>query len=568
MEKISVEALKVGKSFIIEGHELSDEGFFALNTQHDGAVKRVKICEAIFIENVIKELDSGEYYIILVSKVNGEYIGKMFRMDVLMPQNLLKLIRYGISIPTKFEHMISRYLLRLKEEIEPINVFSNVGWHKDDKSNLEFRLESLISDDSSKIAMLDKQNLKFNVTCNGTLENWIDICKKEVIGNVQLETALCFGFSAPIVGYLYRTTGYHDTLLIHLVGNSTTGKTTAGNLAVCAFGKPDSKEQGLSRTWNGTPNAIIRSLGGNFGIPLVLDEFSMVRNRSMNSEVYTIVEGQDKARLSPDTIEPIDRPRWATTVISTGEQSIFSKTSNNAGLRVRLLQFDGVKWTKSAKNADNIKSVISENYGHAGVEFAKYIFAKGTNIIDEKVKYWNNQCMTKIPDSNFKDRIAKKYAIIMTGGDIANEALDLGMDLDKVLDFLVDNENDNMLDRDLAEKAFNDISEVVIQNMSKFIIKGINFSPKDCWGKIDTNGGYYKVVFLKNILEKQLIRLGYEDARVVIREWKQKGYLITEKDKTTKRLVVDSNKRQNVYELKIPMNELRDYIPKPSFLNS
>ena len=142
------------------------------------------------------------------------------------------------------------------------------------------------------------------------------------------------------------------------------------------------------------------------------------------------------------------------------------------------------------------------------------------------------------------------------------------MDLDKVLDFLVDNENDNMLDRDLAEKAFSDVIELTIQNMSKFIIKGINFSPKDCWGKIDTSGGYYKVVFLKNILEKQLIKLGYEDARIVIREWKQKKYLATEKDKTTKRLIVDSSKRQNVYELKIPINELKDYIPKPSFLNS
>lgn len=567
MGKISVEALREGKSFISNGHEVCDEGFFALNAQSDGSVKRIKICEAIFIENVIKELDTGEHYIILVSKVNGEYIKRMYRMDVLMPQNLLKLMKYGIAIPSKFEHMISRYLLRLKEELEPINVFSNVGWHEDDKSNLEFRLETLISDDLGKTAMIDNQNLKFNVTCGGTLEAWIDMCKKEVIGNIPLETALCFGFSAPIVGYLYRKKGHQDTLLMHLVGNSTTGKTTASNLAVSAFGPPDSNNQGLSRTWNGTTNAIIRSLGGNFGVPLVLDEFSMVRNKSVNSEVYTIVDGQDKARLT-DTIEQRDRPKWATTVISTGEQSIFNKTSNNAGLRVRVLQFDGVRWTNSAQNADNIKSVISENYGHAGVEFVKYIFSKGTYIIDEKMKYWNDKCINKIPNNPFKDRIAYKYAIIMAGGDIANEALDLGMDLDKVLDFLVDNENDNMLDRDLAEKAFNDVIELTIQNMSKFIIKGICFSPKDCWGKINISGGYYKVVFLKNILEKQLTSLGYEDAKVVIREWKQKGYLTTEKDKTTKRLIVDSNKRENVYELKIPMNELKDYIPKPSFLNS
>ena len=143
MGKISVEALREGKSFISNGHEVCDEGFFALNAQSDGSVKRIKICEAIFIENVIKELDTGEHYIILVSKVNGEYIKRMYRMDVLMPQNLLKLMKYGIAIPSKFEHMISRYLLKLKEvfTLETPEEF-NSGLFSGIYSRKAFRLES------------------------------------------------------------------------------------------------------------------------------------------------------------------------------------------------------------------------------------------------------------------------------------------------------------------------------------------------------------------------------------------------------------------------------------------
>ena len=42
----------------------------------------------------------------------------------------------------------------------------------------------------------------------------------------------------------------------------------------------------------------------------------------MSREVYTMTAGEEKARLT-DTITQRRRPKWATTIISTGEQSIF-----------------------------------------------------------------------------------------------------------------------------------------------------------------------------------------------------------------------------------------------------
>ena len=98
----------------------------------------------------------------------------------------------------------------------------------------------------------------------------------EIKGNTALEAMMSIGFSAPIVGYLYRKDKHTDTLIFHMAGKSTTGKTTASKAAISPFGVPDTKGKGLFRTWNGTTNAIINSLGGNFGIPLVFDEFSMV----------------------------------------------------------------------------------------------------------------------------------------------------------------------------------------------------------------------------------------------------------------------------------------------------
>ena len=567
MMQITEQSLRAGKQYEVGCYTIKDSGIY-YPVNKDGNVVLDKVCEVVFIEKTIENIDTNEVIIKLTYKYKNKYKSLILSMDVLKPNKLLELLRFGVSIPPEDEKLLGRYLLKLVQQVGNECIYSNVGWHKDSQGNLQYRLSEAISNQTASVVAVNNPDApNFNLKCSGTVQAWVDMCKEEVIGNTHLEAMLCFGFSAPIVGYLYRTTSYQDTLVIHAVGDSTTGKTTAGKLAVSPFGFPDSRDNGIFRTWNGTTNAIIRSLGGNFGVPLVLDEVSMIRNRNISSELYTIASGEDKARLTND-IEQRDRPKWSTTIISTGEKSIFSKASNNAGLRVRVIQFEGITWTSSATNADNIKAVISQNYGCAGVEFGKYIFSKGINIIDERMEYWYNRCLNEIPDSSFKDRVAYKFAIMMTGGDIANQALQLGINLDKVLEFLIENEKNNIPDRDLAEKAFYDVIETIIANMSKFAIRGISLFPKDYWGKIETTSQCYKVVFLKNKLESELIKLGYEDSKVVIRAWKERGYLLTEKDKTTNRLVVNKNKRETVYVLKVPLDELKSYIPKNSILNS
>lgn len=465
-----------------------------------------------------------------------------------------------MDIPPEDEKLLGRHLLKQLKLVGHEYIYNSVGWHFDSNKNLEFRLNELVTNNLDIKATNNSEDPMFNLSCSGTLEAWTDMFHREIKGNTPLEAMMCIGFSAPIVGYLYSTNKHTDTMIFHIAGKSTSGKTTASKVAISPFGIQDTKDRGLFRTWNGTTNAIINSLGGNFGIPLVFDEFSMIRNMDMSGEIYTIASGEDKARLKK-TIVQRKTAKWATTIISTGEQSIFERANNNGGLRVRAFSFEGVEWTKSAENAENIKNAISENYGHAGVEYIKYIFNQGVKIIDDKWEYWKSRCLEVIPDNPFKHRVADKFAIVMTGGEIANEALGLEFDLEAVLNFLVNNEIESIEDRDIGEKAFTDIIQLINQNVSKFKTKDSGFTPRDCWGKIDSEITFYKVAVIKNVLEKQLRELNYEDVKVVIKEWKEKGYLITEIGKNTNRATVDSKgKRDVVYILKIPREDLREYV--------
>ena len=65
-----------------------------------------------------------------------------------------------------------------------------------------------------------------------------------ILGNPELEFALSSGLSSILLGYIGEDLGLESNI-IHLVGNSTTGKSTALKLAISSFGYPDIKKNGL-----------------------------------------------------------------------------------------------------------------------------------------------------------------------------------------------------------------------------------------------------------------------------------------------------------------------------------
>lgn len=584
MSNITVEKLKQGETFQVEQRkELSDKGLIALNTKEDGSIQRVKICEPIFVDRTFKNLDSGEHFLIIVSKVKGIYEEQKYSREILIPNKLITTVKYGNDIPAESEKIISRYLSNQSITAPHSFVYSKVGWNSDKKGQLEFRLDKSISNYSNYIAINDQDSLRFNVNCKGSIEDWINMYSNEVKGNTALEAIICISFSAVIVGYLNKTEKDVDTLIIHLAGKSTTGKTTATKLALSIFGLPDIRNKGLLRTWNATANSMINSLGGNFGVPMAFDELSMVNQKSITKELYTIASGLEKARLS-DSITQRNQQTWATTIISTGEQSIFEKTNNNAGLRVRAICFEGVEWTKSAENAENIKKTINNNYGNAGVEYVKHIFNQGFQIIDDKFQQWRDKSLEVMPGSEFKDRIANKFSAILTAGDIANEALGLNIDLEAVLNFLSANEAESIKERDFGEKAFLDMIQVIIQNISNFKTSNSYSTPRICWGIIENDFGNYQVIILKNVLQTELRSLNNEDPKIVIREWKKKGYLKSEGDRASIRRQIFSKDEQEkrmqslgvqkvskgkladtVYILKVPKEYLKEYLTVNTF---
>lgn len=245
---ITEQLLQQGRTYGADYKELNYDGVYALNKQDDGTIKRFKICDPLFVQETVENLDTGEHYLIIVNKSKRKFVKKKYPMDILIPQKLIGLLRYGVDIPSEHEKGISRYLLEQQKLVPYKLVYNNIGWNEDENDDLEFRLDRLISNNSSLVAINDTDNLKFNLSCKGSLKKWLEMYQNEIKGHIPLEAMICVSLSAVIVGYLYKTNKDVDTIIIHLAGKSTTGKTTGSKAALSVFGIPDAKKKGLLRT--------------------------------------------------------------------------------------------------------------------------------------------------------------------------------------------------------------------------------------------------------------------------------------------------------------------------------
>jgi putative DNA primase/helicase len=355
----------------------------------------------------------------------------------------------------------------------------------------------------------------------------------EVIGNTNLELALSLGFSAAVVGML-STIKDVDTLIMHICGKSTRGKTTAAQLAVSPFGRPSKTLKGLIKSWNATGNAVVSYLRNNHGVPIVLDEASMSNLKDFTTLIYTFAENREKDRMTKDG-GLREQGDWSTTIISTAEHSIFQKTNANEGLRVRVFEFANTTWTTSGKNADELKRRLLEHYGYAGIAFVQYLQSLGVEEVERRCNQWKVTCEETLSHSDFITRVSEKFGLILATAEMVNESLNLGLDLESMIERLYEVEQEISVERNQSDKAYQFMLEQVIQNYECFLSNDRLFKGNQCWGVIKYETEQIEVSIFKNQFNRLMKEANVSDPKVVLEEWREEKRLKTEPNKFSNR---------------------------------
>ncbi len=225
---------------------------------------------------------------------------------------------------------------------------------------------------------------------SGTLEQWNELVARWCVGNSRLIFAICTAFASVLLRICnVQNFGFH------IVGNSSSGKTTCLKVAASVFG--NSK---FVVSWKATDNAMENIAFRRNDSLLILDEISEISPSKAGDVAYMLANGQGKKRLDKNC-NARETYSWTLIFLSSGEVDLSShmaedsKTSK-AGQKVRLLNIPAkaskdscgifenlMGFQDGAEFSDYLRENTSKYYGIASVEFIKHVLNHQADIKDD-----------------------------------------------------------------------------------------------------------------------------------------------------------------------------------------
>lgn len=526
------------------------------------------------IDLIMRNIDTDQYSSILVFIFRG-VVHKLERNreEYLTRKELIKLVKNGLNVTESNASNVISHLINQEKNATIKCVHTKVGFGiVDDK---------FVFKHSKGLNITSSYNGKLDIEPKGSYEEWYKTILEFVIGNTALEVMLVIGFSSAIVGLLCLISN-NDSLLIHLSGDSTTGKTTASMLPISIWGNPSTKiTNGLASTWNATENAMFTNIIGNNGLAVLFDEVSMNDSLDFTKFIYKFTGNKDKGRLNKESkVDEIGT--WGSTFISNGEFSLLEKSKRNTGAQLRVIDFNNVLWTKDAESSEAIQEAILQNYGHAGVMFVRNLLKSNVDTIYNEILELKDNTIEKMKESGIQDkylnRRASNYNILIYTALKVKEFLSIPLNIDKIWDFLMDNEKHSIDSRDLKKNAFEYFIEQVNINYKKFLRsdtmgatndEDVNNPNYEIMGKIYVlpNKPYNEICIFPNLFKEIMKKGGFEDSKLILKNWKEQKILDCEADRLTrKRNIIQSGGATPVHIIRVDKDKavLDDYEYQPA----
>lgn len=260
----------------------------------------------------------------------------------------------------------------------------------------------------------------------GTLEGWREAIAARAVGNPVLGLALCAAFAGPVLARCNAEGGG-----VHLVGDSSAGKTTAVEVAASVWGGDR-----FRRSWRATANGMEGAAALFNDSPLVLDEISECEPREVGAIVYALGNGAGKQRAQR-TGGARAVARWRCMVLSSGERTIATVMSEvgqrqMAGHAVRMLDvlaartfgaWDTLHGAASGTTlSDELNRAAATHHGHAGALFLERL----TRTDDDLCAALNGikalpEFATPGEPSGQIRRAAGRFALLVLAGELATE---------------------------------------------------------------------------------------------------------------------------------------------------
>lgn len=367
-----------------------------------------------------------------------------------------ELLDMGMPVVAGKEKMLCRYLGVQSQAATQVRATSKLGWLDDDSEGPRMFVlpDQVIGQSETIIYQPDAPNMEYlaaTMHAKGTLDEWRSLVAEPCRGNVVLMFFLLAGLAPPLMRFTDASSGG-----FHLAGGSTTGKTTALQVAVTAWGcgaDPQSGPQHTAiRRWKATGNAIEAIAEMHNHMLLALDEINEVDPRELGGIIYQLAGGQSKGRATLHG--GLRAPRhWQLMYVSSGERSVRdilrqAGQTLQGGQQVRLPEIPAedpytganaiIERTgdlEPAEFAERLKHACARHYGTAGPVFVAWLIqqvaAQGQHAfvgqlrrelkaIEEKLHERLTGVQERLSDEN--RRALRQFAMVALAGAHAHQA--------------------------------------------------------------------------------------------------------------------------------------------------
>jgi putative DNA primase/helicase len=535
-----------------DGYVLSNDGVFKKQKEDS-----IRISGFIWVYANTEDINTGlNGVVVKFIDSKGRERKRAFPKGIFFEQNnslVIILVNEGLSVVPGKEKLLKEYLGSF-ESVTWINSVSSIGWLDIPDGELAYLFPSslgVIGSGKQEEVIYQPEQYSPSVdtiTSKGTLEDWQNNVAALCEGNPFLIASLCVSFAAVLLKHSeLQNAGFH------YYGDSSTGKTTAAQVAAscigCGADPSDTPDKAYIQRWNSTENALEGLLYAHNDAPLILDEIQTYSGKDFGRAIHNITSGRSKSRMTKySSLQQLKA--WRVLLFSTGEISTRQKIEEeskqvHAGMSVRLIDIPvhkGIINDAHDKTSDEfvrlLKSNCSRYYGSAIPHFIKQLTSDYENsfalrgTISAELERVSNQLTPSNVESVHR-RAIKHFALLMVAGEMA---VKLGViplstsEIKSAIETVVQEwllHNFNLSDR---RRGVENIKTFMIRERVKFAeIRGGDVSP------VPQQAGYHKMhqgndlfLFTEPALREAC---GEYDCHQVLKEIDKSGCLFTNNGK-------------------------------------
>lgn len=376
------------------------------------------ICAPLNVEAETINSEDGSVGRLLSFSYRGRRIEWVMPMEALAgkaDEVMKALMRQGLAIEYHQRRHIAPYLASHHAPELVIATTTKPGWHESGAFVLPSRViggDNVRFQDSGRAANI--------FTAKGSISVWQTEIATRCLGNPVLILSICCALAGPLLAKVGVNGGG-----VHLVGDSSSGKSLAQLLAASIWGNPSN----FAASWDVSKGGVEIEAASRNDTILILDEIKRADPKRVQEMAYAIANGMGKGTMTRER-EGRAKLTWRVLALSSGERSLSDHAaigggSAHAGAELRMVDvnagtrthraFDDVHGLTGQEFHRTLNDAVSQHYGHLGPAFVE-------SIIQQPEDFHNAFAKVREAfgtESSQAGRVADRFAIMALAGELA-----------------------------------------------------------------------------------------------------------------------------------------------------